>query len=142
KLTGGDLSASHNISSAPRPVKSVQAGASGEVMVLAVAARINPLDENVPLRIQKRGYKIERGPTMALNLFVSDDGDEIFCKVHRRDFDRLARPIIDRGRPGKSIWAIKGTVPADFRMIWVSAIRYIGDMDDEHGTKDGAGEAA
>ena len=129
-LTGGDLS-TLNIVSSPLGVREVQPGVAGEVMILAVAARIVPLDENVPLRIQKRGYRIESGPTMALNAFFADDTDEVFCKVHRRDFERLARPIIDRGRPGKSIWAIKGTVPADFRMIWVKAVRYVGDMEDD-----------
>lgn len=98
-----------------------------EVLVFAVAKEIKPKDENEPLNVQKRGYEL-KGKTAALNLRLLDDTDAIFAKVDRFSFDAAGKPIIERGRAGKAIYAIKGTIPKNFRMINVKQIRYIGDM--------------
>lgn len=118
-----------NIFSDPYDILKVQCGVEGQVMIIAVARRISPKDENDPQSVAKRGYAV-KGPTKAVNLFFIDDTDEIFCKINRYDYERLGAAVIERGRPGKSIYAVKGTVPKDFRMISVKAIRYIGDMEE------------
>jgi len=120
-----------NIFSDPTDIKQVKEGVEGQVMIFAVVKRIAPRDENDAQSILKRGYAV-KGPAKALNLFFIDDTDEIFCKINRYDYERLAGPVLEKGRPGKSIYAIKGTVPKDFRMISVKAIRYIGDMIDDN----------
>jgi hypothetical protein len=61
-------------------------------------------------------------------MFFADDTDEVFCKVDRFNFERLGRKILEQGRAGRSIYAIKGTVPHDFRMIKVNQVRYLGEM--------------
>src|SRR5690606_16746939 len=93
-----------NIVSTPSRVKDVQCGINGEVLVLAVASKIAPKDENEAVNVAKRGYKLS-GPTQALNLFVKDDSDEIFCKVNRYKFEKLGRPIVENGRVGRSLYA-------------------------------------
>lgn len=118
-----------NIYSEPMTVKDVQPGARGDVMILAVAKRITIIDENEPDRVAKRGRPFT-GPTKALNLWFKDDTDEIFCKVDRFAFARLGQKIVNNGRAGKALYAIKGTVPYNFRMIKISAIKYLGDMED------------
>jgi DNA polymerase III alpha subunit len=112
----------------PTRIKDVQCGDFNSVVIIGVVKKIVPKDENEAVNVQKRGYAV-KGSTAALNLFMVDDSDEIFCKVHRCDFERLARQIINHGRPGKAIWAIRGTVPKDFRMIWVKKLLYLGEMD-------------
>jgi len=124
-----DLEASGIVSS-PRNIINVQCGVQGEVMVFAIAKRIVPRDENDPGNIAKRGGKVYSGPTAALNLFVNDDTDEIFAKVDRFRFEHLGRQIIERGRAGKALYAIKGTVPTGFRMISITAIKFLGFIDD------------
>lgn len=126
-----------NIVSRVWPAVKVQCGIEGSVMIIAVVRKIAPLDENEPVKVAKRGYAY-KGKTKALNLFLIDDTDEIFCKVNREDFDRLAVDIIERGRPGRAIYAVKGTVPAKFRMISVKSIKYIGDMEDYNATQSDA----
>ena len=121
-----------NIVSTPTEVISVQPGLRGDVMILAVAEKITVIDENEAERVEKRGGRTYTGPTAALNLWCHDDTDKIFCKIDRFLFDRLGKQIVERGRAGKALYAIKGTVPPSFRMISVKAIKYLGDLEDEH----------
>lgn len=124
-----------------QPLKAIQCGIDGEVMAIAIARRIAPRDENDPANIEKRiarrGGDVNgwdgklRGPTMALNLFLYDDTDEIFAKIDRYRFEEHGRPVVERGKAGRAIYAVKGTVPRDFRMISVTNIRYLGDLDGE-----------
>lgn len=118
------------IASAPTPISQVQVGINHEVMVLAVVKKIAPKDENENVNVMKRGGKVLSGPTAALNLFFQDDTDEIFAKINRFDFERIGREVVERGRSGKALYAIKGTVPRRFRMISINRIKYLGDMED------------
>lgn len=120
-----------NIFSEPSSIIDVQPGIEGQVMIFAVVKRIAPKNENEQQTVIKRGYEIKSGPLKSLNLFFIDDSDEIFCKISRFDYERMGVPVLERGRPGKSIYAVKGTVPKDFRMISIKAIRYLGDLDDD-----------
>lgn len=128
KIMNMDL-AGMNIFSKPNDVIDVQCGLNGEVMILAVAKKIAPRDENEAVNIAKRGGRVLSGPTKSLNLFFQDDTDEIFCKIDRFKFERLGAEVVERGKAGKALYAVKGTVPKDFRMISVSNIRYLGDLD-------------
>lgn len=112
----------------PTPIKQVQIGLQGEVVVIGVLTKIAPKDENEAQNVAKRGGKVFSGPTQALNLFIMDDTDEIFAKVDRFSYDWLGVPIVETGKPGKAIWALKGTVPRGFRMLSVNRARYIGDL--------------
>lgn len=115
----------------PTPIKDVHPGREGAVVVIAVPTKIAPLDENEPQRVAKRNGREFKPPTTALNLFMRDDTDEIFCKVNRFDYQDLGRKIAETGRTGKSLYAIKGTVPKDFRMISITDVKYLGEIEDE-----------
>lgn len=116
--------------STPTPLKDVQVGIDGMVTVFVVANRIVPSDENAPVKVARRnGKRILGANTMALNVFASDDTDEIFCKVDRRDYERLGKQIMNEGGAGKALWGIKGTVPKTFRMISIKSIKFLGRME-------------
>lgn len=125
-----DLSAA-NILTEPTNIIDAQCGLHGDVVIIGVARKIAPKDENEAVNVAKRGGRVLSGPSAALNLFIRDDTDEIFCKIDRFKFEQMGKAVVERGRAGKAIYAIKGTIPPEFRMIKVKAIRYIGDMDDE-----------
>jgi hypothetical protein len=108
------------------PIRQVQCGFLGPVVIAAIATRIAPRDANDLANVAKRGRKVS-GASWYLNLFMRDDSDEVYCKVDRFDFKRLAAPIIERGKSGKAIYVLKGTVPADFRMIKLTHVLYLGD---------------
>ena len=105
-------------------------GVEFPVLVFAVVQQIKPRDENEAVNVAKRNGKIVTGPTQSLNLTLGDDTDRIFGKVNRFEFEKLGRPIIERGRPGKALYAFKGKVPRDFRMISIQNARFIGFIDE------------
>lgn len=122
--------AANGIVSQITPVIKVQTrGEDHEVVVFVVARQIKPKDENEAVNVAKRGFKLS-GPTASINLNMADDSDVIFCKIGRFEYQRMGRDVIDRGKAGKALYAVKGIVPANFRMIRVKMIRYIGDIDD------------
>jgi len=65
-------------------------------------------------------------------LQLTDDTDTVFGKIDRWKFPKMGKEIIDRGRVGKALYAIKGRVRGggSFRMIMIKGIRYIGDLDE------------
>ena len=121
-----------NIHTKPTPIIRVQAGQFGkydEVLIIGKLTKLGEQDMNEEVRVQRRGYKI-KGKSMTLNINIADDTDEIFCKINISDYDRLAPKMIERGGVGKAIYAVKGTVPKDFRMVSIKQIRFIGYMGD------------
>lgn len=132
-----------NILTPSTPIELVQTrGTEYDVLVFCTPEEIKPKDENEEINVAKRNGKRFDGPTAALNLRLSDDTGSIFAKVSRFEFEAIGRPILERGRPGKALYAIKGNVPPDFRMIRVRQVRYIGDLDEklEEKTNDQAKE--
>lgn len=124
--------AERNIHSLPTPVSELQSKTfKYTAMVFGVADQIKPRDENEAVNVAKRGGKKVTGPTQSLNLTIRDDTDRIFGKIDRFKFEKLGKEIVERGRPGKALYAFKGTVPDGFRMLRVEAVRFIGFMDDD-----------
>jgi hypothetical protein len=118
-----------NILSTPTPVSCCQPGVVGERVILITPVRLLPKDENEPVKVAKRGGKVLDGPTRALNMFVRDDGDEMFAKIGRWKFDTIGREVQEEGKVGKVIYALKGVVPETFRMLDVHKVRKLGYLE-------------
>jgi hypothetical protein len=122
-----------NIITTPTPIIKVQPGGYDyDCVVFATLSKINPRDENEAVLVAKRGYEM-KGKTAYLNLHIKDDTDTIFVKITRFDYERMGKGIVDRGRPGKCLYAIKGWVrgQSTFRMLNIKSVRYIGDIDEQ-----------
>jgi DNA polymerase III alpha subunit len=144
RLLHPDIKASAKIFSEVQKIIDVQPPEVSSALVIGVARRIVPRDENEPVNIakreeraKKRGQKtagrsfVQKGKqTRYLNLFIQDDTDEILVRIDRYDYDRLGLPIVERGRAGKAIYAFKGSVPAGFRMIHATQAKYLGDLEE------------
>jgi hypothetical protein len=119
------------IVSKPRPIAMVEPnGTYQTVLVIGVAERVVPRDENEAIKVAQRGGVVKTGQTASLNLFVRDDTGEILCKIGFRDYDRLnGAHLAENTRAERTLYAIKGSVPKDFRMIWVDRIKYLGELD-------------
>lgn len=115
--------------------------AGRRVVIVGVVVKNHPLNENEPGRIARRGYKILRGPLQALNFHLRDDSGDIFCKVGRWRY-RECGPVLEEARAGKSLFAVAGNVPLDFRMVWVEQVKYLGEIDGEERRRDDAGDAS
>jgi DNA polymerase III alpha subunit len=129
-----DLSAA-NITTKPTPISAIKLNdPKFGVVIIGVATRISPRDENEQINIQRRGYKLDpkiAGGTTSLNMFIKDDTDEVFCKIEREDYLSMGQPIVDRGVRSQAIYALKGYVPKTFRMLKVERVRYLGSMKDK-----------
>jgi len=133
-----------NIVTHPTPIINVQIKAeSYDVLMFCTLTKINPRDENEVVIVARRGYEVKDGFTTSLNLQLTDDTDTIFGKIDRFKFAKLGQEIVDRGRTGKALYAIKGRVRggSSFRMVNISAVRYIGDMTDEPESGNGSEDA-
>jgi DNA polymerase III alpha subunit len=120
-----------NIHTPATPIVNVQIQSEDyDVLVFCTLSKINPRDENEAVIVARRGHEIKDGKTASLNLQLTDDTDTIFGKIDRFKFADIGRPIIDRGRVGKALYAVKGRVRggSSFRMISIKSVRYIGDM--------------
>jgi len=103
-----------------------------EILVVALVTKINPRDENEVIMIQRRGGKrIEDGMTASLNLQLADDSGTVFAKITRYKYDMIGKKVVDYGRPGKALYAVKGNLfkRSSLSMIMVNQIRHIGDLD-------------
>lgn len=124
-----------NIHTPATPVIDLQCkGEDYDALCFGVIDAIKPRDENEAVNVAKRGGKRVTGPTQSLNLTFRDDTDRIFAKVDRFAFERIGKQIVERGRPGKALYAIKGTIPKGFRMIRVKQTRFIGFVDEDEST--------
>lgn len=121
-----------NIHSPSVPVINVQTnGNEYQALVFGVVQQIKPRDENEAVNVAKRGGKVLTGATTSLNLTIADDTDRIFGKVDRFKFEKLGKEIVNRGRPGKALYAFKGWVPPNFRMIRIEQVRFLGFIDEK-----------
>lgn len=124
-----------NIHTPPASIDSiVPLPVSQDVMIFCTFVKINPRNENEAINVAKRGGKlIEDGLTTSLNLQAADDTGQIFCKISRYDYQKLGLDIVNRGNPGKALYAVKGWVRENFtfRMISVKNVRFIGLISDQ-----------
>ena len=121
-----------NIITAPTAVEDITEDHNEDktFLVFVVAKAIRPRDDNDAQKVASRGYAIKSGPTMTLNLQLEDDTGVLFAKIGRFNYEKLAKPVLARGRAGKAIYAVKGTAMAGRRFLMVDSIRYIGDMEE------------
>ena len=123
--------AERNIHTPPTKIIDIQVTEEDQtVLVFCTLSKINPRDENEVVMIARRGYEIKDELTTSLNLQLTDDTDTVFGKIDRWKFPQLGKAIVDRGRVGKALYAVKGRVRggSSFRMISIKNIRYIGDI--------------
>jgi DNA-directed DNA polymerase III PolC len=117
------------LKSTPLKCAEIQTGIHGDVVVLGLAERLATLDENEPIRVMRRGGRIYPPPTDALNIFLRDDTEQLLCRIDRTMFPSIGKDVVEYGRPGKAMYALKGFVPSSFRMLIVKRIFHLGDID-------------
>ena len=115
------------ITSKPTPIADIPMG--GNTTIIAKVMRITPGDDNDPQRVQQRGGQVYSGPTEMINFYVRDDSGEILCKIGRKKYPQLGKKFLETAKAGKSLFAVKGWVPRDFRMLFVENIRHIAEHE-------------
>lgn len=128
----GDLK-NANIASVPRAISQIDAGDNGQILVIGLLVGLKKKDRNDAESVARRkGKRITGRNTIALNLTIRDDsGSDIVCIIDPDDFAQAAPSIIERGGVDKAIYAVKGTVPDNFRMISIKGMRFLCNIDDD-----------
>jgi DNA-directed DNA polymerase III PolC len=103
-------------------------GRKEDMVVVAKIIDINPRDHNEVGNLAKRGGRRITGPHLFLNLVIEDDTDRLLARINRFDYERVAKPIIDRGDAGNAIYGFKGRLLPDFRLIEITRAKYLGSM--------------
>jgi len=115
-----------NIVTKPKDIGQVMLGEKA-VCVYCVVDKVKQINENDPAIVAKRGYEF-KGNTLSVGGWLRDDSGKIYFKVDSKNPD-LVKEFIERARPGKTMFAIKGWCPQGFRMIKVNDFRYVGEID-------------
>lgn len=117
------------IVSEPVPLIDCQTtGQDKTVVIVAKVSDINPRDHNELVNVQKRNGRLIKGPHLFLNLVLEDDTDRILARIDRFKFEKVGKPIIDRGDAGNAFYAFKGKLQADFRLIQIDRAIYLGSL--------------
>jgi hypothetical protein len=62
--------------------------------------------------------------------------------VDRFNYPAIGRPVVNHGKPGKALYALKGFVPRNFRMLMVQRIKWLGDLDERMSSEIPHGETS
>ena len=62
---------------------------------------------------------------------LMDDTGIIYSKVACSKYPEITQGIIDQGQPGKSIYAIAGSIIPRSSFLMVKSARYLGSMENE-----------
>lgn len=129
QLFPNGLEADANIISKRSAIKTLQPNGEWQhdIMIIGVLRKMNLRDENEHVNVERRGYRIT-GPDKSLLMFFRDDTDEIFVKITRQRFPAIGEAVLQLGKTGKAIYAIKGFMSPDFRGLYPKQIKYLGDM--------------
>jgi DNA polymerase III alpha subunit len=112
-------------------IEDIKAGHAGIVCCIGILTRAAIKDENAPEVVERRrGKEVYTEKTNSLAMFFQDDTGDIFCKIDRFGFEGMGKDILENGKIGKSIYVVFGTVPRSFRMISVSSMKYLGELED------------
>jgi DNA polymerase III alpha subunit len=122
------LSSAGIISETTQLIDAQCTGRKEDMVVVAKVIDINPRDHNEVGNLAKRGGRVIHGPHLFLNLVIEDDTDRLLARINRFDYERVAKPIIDKGDAGAALYAFKGKLLPDFRLIEVSRAKYLGSM--------------
>ena len=95
----------------------------GDVLIIAKVVRKELRDENETVRVARRDGKRLDGPTLFVDVFVTDDtGVPITLRFDRFVFEPMGRLCSERLEPGDAV-LVRGKRIANFAMVKVERIR-------------------
>lgn len=121
-----------NIVTPISPIGDVQLNPNGQErrrVIVGKLSEINPRDMNEVGAVQRRGGKTVSGPSLYLNGVMEDDSDRVMVRINRFKYQDMGVPIINRGKAGKALYAMKGKLSDGFRMFNVDQVKYLGDLN-------------
>lgn len=112
--------ASAGLDTRPNYIRDVDG--KGEYVIIGKLIDRNMRDLNEQVFLEKRGGERITEHPYYLNFKIEDDTDMISCKIGRRQFESMGRPIAETGRVGKDWYLLRGKIKGDWRTVEVSEI--------------------
>lgn len=103
----------------------------GEVVFIGQLRSKDSRDQNETVRLARRGGRLMTGPTLFLDMRVSDDSTltPFLCRIDRYEYEPTGRLILERGREDVDWFLIRGRKIANFPMVQIDKIKCLNDPD-------------
>ncbi len=105
-----------NIFSDPTPIAELGEMAQRDVMIFARFLKATPRKDE-----KKGGTK--------MTAIVEDDTGDLKIFFNPDKYEQYGTRLLEAGRPGKTLWAIKGSTPQGGGILFVDIIRSLGDFE-------------
>lgn len=103
---------------------------AGEYIIIGKVSAKEIRDLNEYNEVMKRNGKVWANNNKDFRLTITDDTNQILCKITRFDFDRMnAQKIYESLLEGRTYVIIRGQVKEGWRMIYIKAIHDLGVPD-------------
>ncbi len=120
-----------NIVTKPTPISQLDKGDRGSFVIIGLLVGMKKKDRNDAESLARRKGRRVTGNSIALNLtFRDDSGADILAIIDPSEYSSASPSIIERGGIDKAIYAVKGTIPDNFRMLTIQGIRFLCNVDD------------
>lgn len=104
-----------NIFSTPTPVETLGSGAQRNLLLFLRLVKATP-------------RKDEKSDGTKMTAIMEDDTSEIKVFFNPTKYQEFGQKMLDTGRAGKTLWAIKGSQPEGGGIIFADMIRYLGEF--------------
>lgn len=103
----------------------------GEVLLIGKLMQKDSRDYNEAVRLAKRNGKLKTGPTLFLDMRISDDSSlsPLLVRVDRFEYEPTGRLILERGKEGKDWFLIRGQKLRNFPMVQAEKVRCLNDPE-------------
>jgi DNA-directed DNA polymerase III PolC len=104
-----------NIFSAPTPVDTLGEQAQRDILLFLRLVKAQP-------------RKDEKSKGMKMTALMEDDTGQIKVFFNDRKYEGFGKAMLDKGRVGTTLWAVKGSVPDGGGIVFCDMVRYLGEF--------------
>ncbi len=104
-----------NIFSEPTAVDELGSSARRDILLLLRLVKAQP-------------RKDEKNGGTKMTAHMEDDTGDIKVFFNHKKYNEYGSKMLDRGRVGKTLWAVKGSQPEGGGIIFCDAVRYLGEF--------------
>lgn len=104
-----------NIFSEPTPVEELGDKPRRDILMFLRSVKATP-------------RKDDKSGGTKMTVLMEDDTGEIKCFFNNRKYNEFGTKMMDTGKIGKTLWAVKGSQPEGGGIVFVDMIRYLGEV--------------
>lgn len=106
-----------NIFSEPTPIDELPVDKTSNLLIMGRLIKATP-------------RKDDRSGGMKMTCVIEDDTGEIKVFINNRKYNEFGTKMLDAGRVGKTLWAIKGSTPQGGGIVFADMVRSLGAFEE------------